>query len=201
MRPFFTPFKGLGALLILLGFAAASGFFAWESRPQAATIPFMEKPAMLASGTGSFPVRLRIPALHVNAPVEDVGLDAQRNMAAPSAWNDVGWYDLGPRPGAAGNAVIAGHYDSYTGAAVFVSLKKLKPGDDVYVEDAAGMQHRFRVTRSELYQTDAAPMNRIFGPATGAHLNLLTCGGAWDSKHGHYTERLAVFTEAVANGA
>src|SRR6266566_4050553 len=46
-------------------------------------------------------VRLLIPAIGVNAPVESIGVRPDGTMETPAQrpWNDVGWYNSGPRPG------------------------------------------------------------------------------------------------------
>ena len=41
--------------------------------------------------------------------VEDVGLTPGGAMDVPKGPSDVAWFDLGPRPGEVGSAVIAGH--------------------------------------------------------------------------------------------
>lgn len=142
------------------------------------------------------PRRLIIPALNVDANVEHVGLDDNGQMDAPARWDDVGWYRLGARPGAWGNAVMAGHLDSKTDMAVFWDLKSLKPGDAVEVVDDAGKHWRFRVRATETYdENNPPPMHQIFGNAWGAHLNLITCGGEWNARTGEYDERLVVYTD------
>src|SRR5205085_1186906 len=65
------------------------------------------------------PVRLRIPALGLRTSIEPVGLRAGAMDVPTNVW-DVGWFQLGPRPGDVGNAVIDGHLDSTTGPAVFL---------------------------------------------------------------------------------
>src|SRR4051794_4191881 len=69
------------------------------------------EPASLRSGS---PVRLRIPALSLRTSIEPVGLRAGALDVPTNVWN-VGWFQLGPRPGDVGNAVIDGHLDSVTG--------------------------------------------------------------------------------------
>src|SRR5438128_2185263 len=69
----------------------------------------------------SSPTTIRIPAIHINARVESVGLDSEGHMAVPKVPANVAWYNLGPKPGEDGNAVIDGHIDTITGEpAVFV---------------------------------------------------------------------------------
>src|SRR5437899_3826342 len=80
-----------------------------------------------------FPARLRVPNLHVDAPVINVGATASGAMDAPTSkainspyWTSVFWYALGAAPGQAGNAVIAGHVDRVGGdPAIFWSLSSL----------------------------------------------------------------------------
>src|SRR2546423_862629 len=55
------------------------------------------------------PVRLVIPAIKVDAKIESRGLDAQRNLDTPRDFRAVAWYNLGPRPGQPGNAIVNGH--------------------------------------------------------------------------------------------
>ncbi len=78
--------------------------------------------------------RLSIPSLKIDTAIQPVGLTKEGNMGVPSSESDVGWLKQGPKPGEAGNAVLAGHFDSARGgSAVFYNLHKLKPGDYTYV--------------------------------------------------------------------
>lgn len=145
-------------------------------------------------------VRLIIPTIDVDAPIESVGLVEGKYLAVPtqSPWEDVGWYQYGPLPGERGNAVIDGHLDR-PGAlpAVFWNLHKLQVGDVVMVVDASGKIWRFRVTATHEYAPDAAPLNEIFGTSSGAHLNLITCSGQWIAAQHQTTLRLVVYTELI----
>lgn len=141
------------------------------------------------------PTRLRIPAIGVDASVESVGLTADGAMDVPKNYANVAWYNLGPKPGAAGNSVIAGHVDSKTGPAVFWDLRKLRPGDEVFVLGADGIERRFVVTAMQVYKRDAAPLEKIFGAAPGTHLNLITCAGVFDRTRKEYDSNLIVYTD------
>src|SRR5262249_61267830 len=89
------------------------------------------------------PARFSIPVLRADAAAEPLGVDAQGRMAVPSKPEDVGWYRLGPSPGEPGNAVIDGHLDWWTGAAVFWQLARLKVGDELLVRRADGQGVQF----------------------------------------------------------
>ena len=79
------------------------------------------------------PLRLRIPAIGVDAALVQLGLNGDGTLEVP-AYEDAGWYSGASRPGAVGPAVIAAHLDSLTGPAVFYRLKNLKRGDVIHVD-------------------------------------------------------------------
>ena len=146
------------------------------------------------------PVRLIIPAIDINASVEDVGTQANADLATPSQnpWLDVGWYNLGPKPGERGSSVIDGHLDRPGGfPAVFWHLRDLHVGDKVLVKNSLGKTLRFQVTRIELYAPQDAPIQDIFGNGGGTFLNLITCAGDWIPSQHQTTLRLVVYTSLV----
>jgi LPXTG-site transpeptidase (sortase) family protein len=102
-----------------------------------------------------------------------------------------GWYQFTAVPGAAGNAVIAGHVDTYVGPAVFYGLYLLRPGDRVYV-NAGGARQRFDVTSVRELPKPDFPVSQVFGSTTKHMLWLITCGGAFDYETGHYLSNIVV---------
>lgn len=143
-----------------------------------------------------FPKRLQIPSINVDATVENVGLTDLGAMDVPKGPLDVAWFDLGPYPGEIGSAVIAGHSGYKDGkAAVFDNLYKLKKGDKLYVKDKTGATITFVVREFQSYDPrDTVPA--VFTSDDGkAHLNLITCTGAWDDKERTHADRLVVFTD------
>ncbi len=118
-------------------------------------------------------------------------------MDIPSTGHEIGWFEPGFLPGAQGNAVMAGHLDTELGeTAVFWELRTLKAGDTVEVVRADGTIKKFIVTHQTTYDAQNAPMQELFGNSTGAHLNLITCNGAWQQDLQTYDKRLVVFTDA-----
>lgn len=148
------------------------------------------------------PVRLRIPVIGVDAVVESVGLTPDGAMGVPSGPYTVGWYNLGPLPGAPGNAVIDGHVDYRTvGPAVFWRLRELRPGDALIVTSVDGREQRFVVTDLVSYSAANFPIGRVFGPADSPRLNLITCSGTFDARAREYDRRLVVYAEGVGPAA
>jgi LPXTG-site transpeptidase (sortase) family protein len=107
------------------------------------------------------------------------------------AASDAGWYNFTAVPGAAGNAVIVGHVDTYIGPAVFYGLYRLRSGDSVYV-DADGTERRFDVTSVREMPKPSFPVNEVFGSTKRHMLWLITCGGAFDYETRHYLDNIIV---------
>lgn len=140
------------------------------------------------------PVRLTIPAIDVNASIQQVGVNPRGEMEVPSNTVDVGWFKLGPRPGEKGSAVISGHIDGKNGeAGVFTNLHKLKAGDKLYIEDDSGTTSAFVVRESRTY--DPGYAEEVFSLNNDVHLNLVTCDGVWDGAKKSYSKRLVVFAD------
>lgn len=140
----------------------------------------------------ALPVRVRIPAIGVDAPLEHLGLDADGTITAPHRWQDAGWYEGGPRPGERGPAVLLGHVDSRSGPAVFYRLKTLAPGAQVLVDRADGTTARFRVSGRLQVAKSQFPADLVYGPTLSPSLRLVTCGGTWDEHVGHYRDNVVV---------
>lgn len=167
-------------------------------QPPIATSPSSSSSPVLTHGAGiSDPVRLLIPSVGLDAPIENIGILSNGDLATPTQdqWEGVGWYHLGTRPGETGSAVIAGHLDRPGGApAVFWDLHNVHPGDNVTVFDAQHVALRFRVTQVAAYAPQEAPLQEIFANMGGKYLNLITCAGDWIPTQHQTTLRLVVYT-------
>jgi LPXTG-site transpeptidase (sortase) family protein len=144
------------------------------------------------------PVRLRIPSIGVDAHVEHVGDDARGAMANPSTFVNVAWYERGSRPGAPGNAVIAGHLNNALGQdGVFARLSEMGVGEYVTLEDAEGRTLLYQVMRIDTYRAQEAPREEIFKTTGASQLVLITCEGDWLPSQRSYEERLIVFAQLI----
>jgi hypothetical protein len=144
----------------------------------------------------SAPVRLRIPAIGVNARVISLGLDANGGVAVPPLATPflTSWYDKGSAPGQDGPAVLLGHVDSAAvGPAVFYKLGDLARGDLVYVTLKDRRTVRFRVTAVALYRQQDFPTKQVYGFTPRPTLRLITCGGDYDQQTHLYLDRTIAF--------
>lgn len=198
---------GIAVILIIAG-----GFAGWSLKQ--ATIdqlPILTKiapsltqvaapqPAPTASGSvaaaGKEYPRLMIPKLAINAPITTVGKTKTAEMDVPSSGWMVGWYSLGPKIGEPGNAVIDGHAGAPNQNAVFKNLSKLAMGDTFTVQQLDGSILTFKVTKTQAVAPRNAPLRDIFGPSSAAHLNLISCYGAW--RKDDYAQRFIVYSDRV----
>lgn len=146
-------------------------------------------------GNPVMPERLIIPKLGIDASVESVGQDSQGRMDVPKADADVGWYNMGYKPGENGSAVMAGHFDTVTGApAVFYNINKLVPGDLLKVVGTNGQTLTYTVTDATAYPFDQVPLQAIFASKGTPQLNLITCDGVWNPGAHNYSQRLVVYS-------
>jgi LPXTG-site transpeptidase (sortase) family protein len=141
------------------------------------------------------PTQLYIPAIGVNAKIEQVTLLPDGQVDVPTDTNIAGILYPGILPGAKGNVIIDGHVDSYVGPAIFFKLKKLKYGDEITVSNADGRKLTYTVESVETFTTTEAPLERIFGKSPEARMNLITCTGRYSRKKQEHEKRLVVFTK------
>jgi uncharacterized repeat protein (TIGR01451 family) len=162
------------------------------------SVPALPRTTVLHAASGPVtPSRLRIPSLGIDTAVEGVGVRSDKTMDVPAnIWN-AAWLRTSVRPGATGQAVMDGHLDSVLGAALFGNLHRLHRGDSIYVSDAAGNELTFRVMSVAVVPREGFPAVRVFGPASGRFLNLITCAGRYEPGARSYDHRLVVFATLV----
>ncbi|MFA6393910.1 MAG: class F sortase [Patescibacteria group bacterium] len=144
------------------------------------------------------PVRLNIPKINIDTTIEQVGLTPDGAVDTPKSQNDAAWFNLGPRPGEKGSAVISGHYGwKDDNPSVFDKLYKLRKGDKLFIEDDKGEITSFVVRENRRYDPDAQARDVFASDDEKSHLNLVTCEGAWDEVSESYSSRLVIFTDRV----
>ena len=144
------------------------------------------------------PVRLKIPVIGVNTAIEDAYITPDGRMDVPAGSEDVAWFALGPHPGQKGSAVVGGHYGIDNGVPkVFYNLSKLKVGDKAYIVDDYNDTLAFVVRSIRLFDRNADASSVFLSNDGLAHLNIITCEGAWNKVNDSYPDRRVVFTDSI----
>jgi hypothetical protein len=150
-------------------------------------------PAMASGSAGPRPVRIEISAIGVAAPVDPAGTNGDGTLQVPTDFARTSYYTGRPVPGDTGPAVIVGHVDGRRGPAVFYRLRELRPGAEVRVHRSDGSVVTFTVERSKQVPKKAFPTDEVYGPTPDPTLRLITCGGSFDHRSGHYRDNTIVF--------
>lgn len=144
------------------------------------------------------PVRIQVPALHIDAEVESVGRKTDGVMKAPSTFKTTAWFNEGSLAGAEGNTVIAGHLNNaVTTSGVFEHLDALSLGETIILIDSLGREARYVVREMTVYETLKAPNDLIFATEGNSRVVLITCNGAWDKGKRSYDKRLVIFADLI----
>ncbi len=154
-----------------------------------------QDPAAPEARSDATPTRVTIPAIGVDASLEDLHRGAAGELDPPKGWDNAGWFSDGIVPGQVGPSVIAGHVDSPTTAAVFFRLDELVAGDQVHVAMTDGSSRTFTVEKTERASKSAFPTSDVYGTTPTPTLRLITCDGTFDTATGHYTDNLIVFAD------
>ncbi|MFW2514412.1 class F sortase [Demequina sp. SO4-13] len=143
------------------------------------------------------PISLSIPEIDVDTQLEQLNTQEDGSLATPVDTDLAGWFSGGPRPGAVGPAVIAGHVSWNGDPSVFFRLTELERGDIVTVHQEDGSQVDFEVTRLEQHDKDEFPTVAVYANTDAPELRLITCGGEFDSSIGHFDDNIVVFAQLV----
>ena len=147
------------------------------------------------AAAGTKPLGVRIPAIGVDATslVPLAIIPSTGELAAPTQFDQTGWYAAGPVPGEPGPAVIAAHVDSRAGPAVFFRLKELEAGDKVYVPRSDGVTVIVHGDRRRALPEERLPTQKVHGPTPDRALRLITCGGSFDYAKRSYRDNIVVY--------
>lgn len=140
------------------------------------------------------PVRVEVASVGIDAAVVPVGIDVRQSVLAiqPSI-RRAGWWRDGQAPGAATGAIlVAGHVDSKdAGEGAFFALRKARKGNEVRLRTRNGRTFTYRIVSAHAYRKDALPTS-IYSRDGAPRLVLVTCGGPFNRKTGHYRDNIVV---------
>jgi Sortase domain len=152
------------------------------------------KGGLAAAAFTAVPVRLKVPAIGVDARVVPVGVAAGGALGIPASPSVVGWWAGGGSPGQrSGATVLVGHVDSAaSGPGALFRLQDIRPGAAVTLT-AGGRAWRYAVRAVRAYVKAALPSAAVFGQQVTPRLVIITCGGPFDAATGHYLDNIVAW--------
>lgn len=162
------------------------------------TTPIVPQQIATIEPSIGLPVHMWVPRLHIDAPLERVGLTKEGAVDIPKGPTSPAWYEYGPRPGEIGSAIIVGHFGWKNGIpAVFDHLNQIAIGDQVVITSEVQGTQVFVVRKIRTYHKDDVAKEIFISTDGKAHLNLITCMGDWDKAEESYADRLVIFTDKI----
>lgn len=151
-------------------------------------------PQVVTSLAHIAPVQVLIPAIDVDSPLVNLGLNADGTLEVPNDYEKAGWFTGGNYPGdpTGPPGLLAGHVDDYTGPAVFYDLKNLVAGDEVLVVRADNTVAVFVVTATAQYPKNEFPADQVYAPVPGSEIVLVTCTGEFNENARSYLDNFVV---------
>lgn len=149
-------------------------------------------------GTGTDPMKLTISSIGIDAYIQNVGVDQNQQIAVPNNVHIAGWFVDSVKPGNKGLSIIDGHLDGRNGEGVFDNLDRVASGATFTIEFGDGEKREFRVKEVKVVGLEEAADALYSQDVTIAkQLNLITCGGVYDTAKKLYDKRVIVISELV----
>lgn len=158
--------------------------------PRTGSLPVGAVPPGAPPGTLAPPVRLRIDAVGLDAPVRPaplVEVDGVPQWQVPAFAAGHGWGTA--NPGEAGNAVLMGHVQSVNAGDVFRDLHRVPLGAEIVLVNERGDRFVYQVVD---VRTVTPGEVSIVAPTPDPTVTLITCAGSWLPQRHDYSERLVV---------
>ena len=151
-------------------------------------------PLLLAA---SEPMKVTVPSISTSSSLVALGQEPNGALSVPplSQPMQASWYDKSPTPGALGPAVILGHVNGGGKPGVFLNLKDVKAGDEVFVDRADGQTAVFKVAHVDTVLKAEFPANEVYGDTPNSQLRLITCGGDLDREAHSYKSNVVVYAD------
>lgn len=172
---------------------------AGDESQESSAVPSEEKPKGDYIGSykvaANLPRIVSIPSIGVKSRILQVGVSLNNEMLTPKNIYDTAWYNGSSKPGEAGAMIIDGHYSGPTTNGVFSKLERLKVGAQIAIERGDGKVFNYEAVRVETKKVADIDMASLLVSVDTARpgLNLITCGGQYNSKNGQFSDRTVVY--------
>ncbi len=141
------------------------------------------------------PIRMSIPSLGVDAPIETIGLDrgarpdesVQAPLGTPMDQRKAGWYAAGPKPGSGMGTVLTNGHTYRDGSAIFQQdfAAQVAVGQqiDLVLDNGTTCSYRISTVWRNVDAVQDYPQlvasERLYNQQGPERLFLATCGGPW----------------------
>lgn len=156
------------------------------------------------------PVTVIVPDHHLKAPVSADRLNTDGSLYVPPDPREVSWANQDAAPGSRyGTIILVGHVNMGGVAGAFADLADYRLGQIItlVLSDGRGLSYAVAASPIEVNKDKLEPRRQelfdqthSYGlaahPATG-RLLLLSCGGLFDNRTGHYESNIFVFALPV----
>ena len=206
-----------GAALLVAGLLLGDGGGRMRSRPFDNRTPTIPEPSPTATQPGAPTAtptprpfdgaiaRMLAPSIGLDHAVEAIGIVNGQLDVPKDGVNDVGWYDLYPKPGHGLNAVFAAHVNFNKKDGPFAHLAEIKPEAEISIVMDGGPTYLYEVIVYRQYDVDTIPTGDLIAarerPDGEEWITLITCGGEFvpdpGSEFGHYNQRDVVIAKRV----
>ena len=163
----------------------------------------VEEAAQRQSTAGE-PMRIVIPQIDLDAPVEGIGLEQIVNgdqiyyqWLVPNGY-EAGWHNNSARLGQLGNTVLNGHHNIF--GEVFRDLVDLNEGDEIILYDNQ-QAFVYQITAKEILAERGQPLSvrvenaQWIAPTADERVTLVTCWPYTDNSH-----RLVIVAKPIKDG-
>ncbi|MDR1663792.1 MAG: class F sortase [Clostridiales bacterium] len=162
--------------------------------------PVPSLPAISPEPLTAWPVRLYIPAISVDAEIQDVGIEinekGNETMGVVPSASVVSWLRERAIPGNEGNAFLAGHNRWQGERGQLLELDSLQIGDEMTIEYSDGTRLSFLMESVFVYALETAPAGQIMAEGGEARVTVITCKDPYNPSIGTSDNRIvAVFKE------
>ena len=176
-----------------------------SSTPAPTTPAAPATPPKVVAPKSSAPVEVIVGSHHVRAPVSGHPLNANGSLYVPPDPRAVSWASQQAAPGSAfGTTILVGHIDFKGVPGAFADLADYRVGQTITLVLADGRQMKYSVAATiEVNKAKLGPRRQELFDQTSAfglpgrpkagRLLLISCGGAFDNRTGHFASNVLVY--------
>lgn len=197
------PRRSLALLFVLVILVGVGVYFATKPSVQPAQAevitnstdtPDEDKPENYNwQGGPTDPKYIDLPTISASGFIQRAGVDQNKQIAVPNNVHLAAWFIDSVRPGEKGLSIIDGHVTGRTTDGIFKNLGAIQEGAEFTVERGDGTVLRYEVMDIVTLPADKSA-SALFSqnPKVTNQLNLITCGGDFDTSADQYKDRIIV---------